>query len=82
MKKSNELPVFHQLDSVVDAPVISSQVGLKSIESVNGNSPLGAGSSGSILLQYMFEYFHNPFVHQHQNKNLQKEISSTVREKS
>ena len=50
-KKSNELPVISStVDNVVDAPVVFSQVGLKSIQSARGNSPLGSGSSGSTLV--------------------------------
>ena len=50
-KKSNEFPVISStVDKVDDAPVMSSQVGLKSMVSVKGNSPLGCGSSGSILV--------------------------------
>ena len=50
-KKLKESPVISSTtESVVDAPAIFSQVGLKSIQSARGNSPLGSGSSGSTLV--------------------------------
>ena len=50
-KKSNDSPVISSMAaSVDDAPVMFSQVGLKSIQSARGNSPLGSGSSGSTLV--------------------------------
>ena len=50
-EKSKEFPVIvSTADTVVDAPVISSQVGLKSIQSRRSNLPVGYGSSGSTLV--------------------------------
>ena len=49
-EKSNELPVIVSVAvTVVDEPVISATVGLKSKQSLRSNLPVGSGSSGSTL---------------------------------
>ena len=50
-KKSKELPVMVSTVAILSlAPTVFSHVGLKSTISVNGNSPVGSGSSGSTLV--------------------------------
>ena len=50
-KKSKELPVIWSMaERLVDVPVIFSTAGLKSKQSLNSNTPVGSGSSGSTLL--------------------------------